>query len=76
MAKTTISDYDDLAQFRGYVPEELLFKLQDELNSRKDYVMNDMHLYILMHVLYEQMRRKIIKSTDDNRHTTSKMMFH
>ena len=59
-----IDDYDDLSQFNGYVPEELLHHLYDTLQTSEKYILNEMDIYILSQILTEQMRRKLIKPSD------------
>ena len=50
----------------SFVPEELIGHLYDILQqSRKDYVLDDFHIYIITQILNEQIRRRLLKSTNN-----------
>ena len=58
---------DDITQFNGYVPEQLVAYLYDTLQSRKDYIMADGEIYIISIILQEQLLRKFKRPSRQRR---------
>ena len=62
-----MKDTSEFPQTNNFVPEELIGYLYDVLQqSRKDYVLDDFHIYIITQILNEQIRRKLVTTSTKN----------